>query len=163
MWQLVLRALDEEPLAGKRVVDFGCGSGEIGLWMANEGAEVYLLDSSREVVDAALERARSCGLERRVRGIVVQGPKLDMFADRGFDLVLTRGVAEPKMMKELARAMKPDARLVVAAQDAPSEKALGTEFGAVKVLRRHDRGSWLGRLLGKKKRGETVITARRAK
>ena len=50
---LVLRALDDEPLAGKRVVDFGCGSGEVGLWMATEGAEVYLLDFSREVVDAA--------------------------------------------------------------------------------------------------------------
>ena len=66
------------------------------------------------------------------------------------------------MMEELARAMKPDARLVVAAQDATAEQALGTGFGVVKLLRRHDRGGWLGGLLGKKKRGEAVITARRA-
>jgi 2-polyprenyl-3-methyl-5-hydroxy-6-metoxy-1,4-benzoquinol methylase len=154
--------LQDEPLAGKRVVDFGCGSGETGLWMANEGAEVYLLDSSREVVDAALERARSCGLERRVRGIVVQGSKLDMFADRGFDLVLTRGLPGPEMLAELARAMKPGARLVISAEDGAAEPDPGGLFGAVRVLRVQERDGWIAGLLGKKKRGEAVITARRA-
>lgn len=158
----IRRCLASEPLAGKRVIDFGCGSGELGVWMAGEGAEVYLVDLDRGVVDSALERAKAAGVERRVRGIVVHGERLDMFADRGFDLVYARAIPSRDMLAEIARAMKPDAKLVVAAARLVDPAALSDWFGAIRVVW-PERQRWLARLApGKKKPGGAVIAARRA-
>ncbi len=158
----VQRALAAEPLAGKRVVDFGCGAGELGIWMASEGAEVYLVDTERAVVDGALASAKSAGLERRVRGILVEGERLDMFADRGFDLVLLRGVPDRRLLEEVARAMKPGARLVVVAPADTAGEELREWFTGARVQWPPQK-SWLERMAGGKKRpGGAVMTARRA-
>lgn len=158
----VKRALAAEPLPGKRVIDFRCGSGELGLWMAGEGAEVYLVDFDRATVDAALARAKVEGLERRVRGILVEGPRLDMFADRGFDLAYLRAMPDRPLLAEVARAMKPGSRLVLSGAEAGAGGALNPWFGAVQA-EWPPKGGWLDRLhLGKKKPGGSVITARRA-
>lgn len=155
-------ALSAEQLPGKRVVDFGCGGGETGIWMALEGAEVYLLDFQRAAVDAALERARAAGVARRVRGIVAESDRLDMFADSGFDLVFLRAMPSRTMLAEIARAMKPAARLVLAASSPAVPDELSAWFGAVRVFWPPKTG-WLARLAHpKKKPGGAVITARRA-
>lgn len=156
-----MRALAAEPLAGKRVIDFGCGTGEYGIWMAGEGAEVYLVDRDRGAVDRALERARNEGLERRVRGILAAGDRLDMFADRGFDLVLVQTWPVRTILAELARAMKPGARLVGTVEEQIAEQDCGGWFEAVRAVGDRADG-WLARLSPRgKRRGGTVITARR--
>lgn len=158
----VRRALAAEPLTGKRVVDFGCGAGVVGIWMAGEGAEVYLVGTDRAVVDGALAAAKSAGLERRVRGIVVEGERLDMFADRGFDLVLLRSVPAGPLLGEVARAMKPGARLVLAASTEIDGARLPQWFNGARV-EWPPKQSWLERMAGgRKKPGGAVITARRA-
>lgn len=160
--EAVKAALSAEQLPGKRVVDFGCGDGETGIWMALEGAEVYLLDFQRASVDAALERARAAGVARRVRGIVADSDRLDMFADSGFDLVFLRTIPSTTMLAEIARAMKPAARLVLAASRPAVPEELSEWFGAARILWPPQTG-WLGRLAHpKKKPGGAVITARRA-
>ncbi|GEM_PF-4808893 len=104
-------ALKAEPLPGKRVLDYGCGNAEFGLWLAAESAEVTLLDCSAQAIGAGLSRARGAGVTRRVKGIVAHGTQLDMFADFAFDLVLLHGDT-PWDVEEIARIMRPGARLV---------------------------------------------------
>lgn len=113
-----MEALLAEPLPGKRVLDYGCGPADFGVWMATESAEVTLLDLSPLAVELGLRRAKASGATRRVKGVAADASKLDMFADHAFDLVfacasLHHTLKYPGAMEELARVMRPGARLVL--------------------------------------------------
>lgn len=54
MGAAVLDLLDPQP--GERVLDLGCGSGELTAQIAGRGARVVGVDSSAEMLDRALER-----------------------------------------------------------------------------------------------------------
>ena len=56
-----------QPLAGKRVLDYGCGTGESTCHLANCGAEVTAFDLSPESVAVARRRADLNGLGGRIR------------------------------------------------------------------------------------------------
>lgn len=156
------RALSSEPLAGKRVIDFECGSGELGVWMATEGAEVYLVDFHRATVDAALTEARKAGVERRVRGILVEGGQLDMFADHGFDLAFLRRIPAASLLAELARAMKPHARLVLQAASMRAVDEIAPAFVAPRLEWPPEQG-WFSRLASRRKQPDgALISARRS-
>lgn len=118
LYRASMRALESEPLPGKRVLDYGCGPADFGLWMAGEGAEVTLLDLSPLAIELGLKRAKASGVTSRVKGVAADASKLDMFADAAFDLVfacasLHHTLKYPGAMEELARVMRPGARLVL--------------------------------------------------
>lgn len=50
------------PLAGKRVLDVGCGAGILSEALARRGAQVTGLDLSPELIDVAREHAQDAGL-----------------------------------------------------------------------------------------------------
>jgi hypothetical protein len=85
-----------------------------------------------------------------------------MCADRGFDLALLRGVPPKPLIEEVARAMKPGARLVLAASAVVAVEDLAPWFNGARVVWPPKRG-WLSRMAGgNKKPGGAVIAARRA-
>jgi SAM-dependent methyltransferase len=105
---LVAAVVETRP---ERVLEVGCGWGELAEWLAREtGAAVVAIDSSQRMVELARER----GIDARL-GDVQDLP----FADGGFDVVvaawmlyhvpdLERGIGE------LARVLRPGGRLVAA-------------------------------------------------
>lgn len=109
--ELLKHLLAEEPLPGKRVLDYGCGDGRFGVWMATQDAEVTLLDKSRAAVDQALQATRAAGAGRRVKGVEARSADLPMFADSAFDIILLHGDS-PFHWDELARILRPDARII---------------------------------------------------
>ncbi len=116
LYRATLRALESEPLHGRKVLDYGCGPGDFGLWMACRGADVTLLDLSPAAIELGLRRAKASGLV--VRGIAADASNLKMFGDAEFDLVfacaaLHHTLKYPGAAQELARVMKPGARLVL--------------------------------------------------
>lgn len=118
LYRGTLEALLEDPLPGRRVLDYGCGPADFGIWMATEGAEVTLLDLSPKAVELGLRRAAASGVARRVKGVAADATRLDMFADQAFELVfacasLHHTLKYPNAVEELARIMKPGARLVL--------------------------------------------------
>jgi SAM-dependent methyltransferase len=116
LYRASMRALEAEPLPGLSVLDYGCGPADFGIWMATEGARVTLLDLSPAAIELGLKRARASGTT--VRGIAADASHLPMLASREFDLVfacaaLHHTLKYPGALEELARVMKPDARLVL--------------------------------------------------
>jgi ubiquinone/menaquinone biosynthesis C-methylase UbiE len=104
-----------QPLAGKRVLDAGCGDGTYSIAAAERGALVTGVDLSEAMLAAA--RARSLALGVKVdwqQGDVLTLP----FADSSFDLTLAITllcfVADPqRAVSELWRSLVPGGRLVV--------------------------------------------------
>src|SRR5947209_4105993 len=116
LYRAAIRALESEPLKDTRVLDYGCGPADFGLWMATEGANVTLLDLSPTAIELGLKRAHASGV--RVRGIAADATHLDMLRDAEFDVVfacaaLHHTLKYPGAIEALARIMRPGARLVL--------------------------------------------------
>ena len=116
LYRATIRALESEPLRGQKILDYGCGPADFGLWMATERADVTLLDLSPMAIELGLKRAEASGVT--VRGVAADAAHLDNFADAEFDLVfacaaLHHTLKYPGALNELARIMRPGARLVL--------------------------------------------------
>ncbi len=102
------------PLAGRRVLDLGCGGGMLAEPMARAGARVTGVDVSRPALKVAREHARRNGLEIDYR--LAKAEQLP-FDDETFDLVVAFDVLEHlddlgKALGEVARVLRPRGRLV---------------------------------------------------
>jgi SAM-dependent methyltransferase len=103
----VLRQLGE--VRGLRVLDYGSGAAEAGVFFAKAGAEVVAVDVSSGMLDAAHRLAAHHGVSIETR--VVTGPVIP--GERGeFDRIYGNGVLHHVNMAtaipELARVMKAD-------------------------------------------------------
>ena len=107
--QMILEAVAE--VSPRRVLDVGCGTGEVGQRIADElGIEVVAVDTSPRMVDLARER----GLDARLAD-VQELP----FADGEFDCTIAAWLIyhvadRDRAIRELARVLRPGGRLVAA-------------------------------------------------
>ena len=82
--------LSPQDFIGMRVLDAGCGTGEIALLATSWGAEVYAFDLNPASVNHAVRMAFRSGLNGRCR--FVQGSVLAPPFQGPFDLVMCLGV-----------------------------------------------------------------------
>ena len=107
-----LNVLDD--VAGKDVVELGCGTGYFGAWLAKRGARVTGVD----VTPAQLETARRCSEELGIRMELIEANAEDVpLPDESFDLALSEYGAsiwcDPyKWIPEAARLLRPGGELV---------------------------------------------------
>jgi 2-polyprenyl-3-methyl-5-hydroxy-6-metoxy-1,4-benzoquinol methylase len=116
LYRAAMQALEAPPVLGLRVLDYGCGTADFGLWLATEGADVTLLDLSAAAIELGHRRARASGVA--VRGIAADAGQLSMLQDGEFDLVFASAALHhtlkyPGAVEELARVMRSGARLVL--------------------------------------------------
>jgi ubiquinone/menaquinone biosynthesis C-methylase UbiE len=78
-------------LKGKRVLEFGCGLGEISALLAKSGAEVTTFDLSGNSVFTARRRAVLNGVEEDIALVVAAGEALP-FTDECFDVLFGKAI-----------------------------------------------------------------------
>jgi|CXWL01.1.fsa_nt_gi 2-polyprenyl-3-methyl-5-hydroxy-6-metoxy-1,4-benzoquinol methylase len=92
-WRLILDRMTQTfgRLKGLRTIELGSGRGDISALLAQEGADVTLLDSSDRAIHQARARFERLGLSAEFR-------KGDLFTDSaahdGYDVALSSGVIE---------------------------------------------------------------------
>jgi 2-polyprenyl-3-methyl-5-hydroxy-6-metoxy-1,4-benzoquinol methylase len=114
---LVLQHLLARNVRGLHVLDYGCGTGDWGLMLASEGADVTLLDLSPRAIELVERRAAAGNV--KVRGVARDASDLTCFRDGEFDLVyasaaLHHTLKYPGALEELARVVAPGGRVVLA-------------------------------------------------
>jgi len=131
--RLVLDLMGE--LAGRRVLDAGCGDGALVCAAASRGAAATGTDPDPAMLAAARSRAANAGLGATfVQGRVEQLP----FSDASFDVVAAITVlcflpGAIGAVREMARVLRPDGRLVL------GELGRWSWWAAIRRVR-----SWLG-------------------
>ena len=103
------------PVAGRRVLELGCGAASAGRWLAARGARAVALDLSAGMLRHAVAAAARSG----VRVPLVQADALALpFPDGTFDVACTAFGAVPfvadsaAVMREVFRVLRPGGRWV---------------------------------------------------
>ena len=112
---------------GDLVLDIGCGTGTLAVRCMKKGAVVTGLDSSRYMLDRAMQHARDVGLESKltvVHDSVTQLAK--NFPEHSFDVIVsTMALGEfPReylnfILSDCRRLLKPGGRLIIADETLP--------------------------------------------
>lgn len=98
-------------LAGKRVLEVGCGTGNLSTYMALRGARTVGVDVSAGMLELARRRARVNGVADRTTFLVQPVEDLDE-PDGSFDVVIANQVLHhldlPRAMPNIARLLSQD-------------------------------------------------------
>jgi 2-polyprenyl-3-methyl-5-hydroxy-6-metoxy-1,4-benzoquinol methylase len=87
-------------VAGKRVLEVGCGAGVVSVALALSGARVTAVDVSASGLRVTQERARHYGVEDRVSTLQTPAERLD-FPAGSFDLFLAKSVVHHLLIDEV--------------------------------------------------------------
>ena len=100
-------------LRDRRILEYGCGLGELSVVLARSGARVTTFDLSEASVDFARRRAEMNGVADRIEFHVASGEELP-FEDEAFELAVGKAILhhlDPVLgSRELARVLAPGGR-----------------------------------------------------
>ena len=110
----LLRLVPFDGLAGRRVLDVGCGTGVDLVRFAAGGAKTTGVDIADRAIGLARQNFAHRGLPAEL--LVADGERLP-FADGQFDFVFAHGVAQyttdgPRLVREVYRVLKPGGEAV---------------------------------------------------
>ncbi|WP_322988901.1 bifunctional 2-polyprenyl-6-hydroxyphenol methylase/3-demethylubiquinol 3-O-methyltransferase UbiG [Hoeflea sp.] len=133
----------DQPLAGLRVLDIGCGGGLLSEPMARMGAEVLGADASRTNVEVAAIHAAQTGVD-----VTYEAVTSEELAARGerFDIVLNMEVVEhvadvDLFLSSCAEMVKPGGLMFIATINRTMKAMALAIVGAEYVLRWLPRGT----------------------
>jgi 2-polyprenyl-3-methyl-5-hydroxy-6-metoxy-1,4-benzoquinol methylase len=109
-------AVDQlRPLAGKRILEVGVGSGSLAIWLALQGADVTGIDVSGGILEVAAKRASLSGVASHTHFAHCPIEEFDHPA-ASFDAVIGNNVVHhferDLAMANLARLLRPEGRAV---------------------------------------------------
>ncbi len=152
---MCLRALRDLPCAGKRLLDFGCGTGILAILAARLGAiAVVAVDIEEESFKSTQENSRINGVSGRVQAyrgsleVIPADPFDGIMANIDRNTLLTS-------LPSLSARLRPEGWLLISGiveEDAEvMEKA--AEWTGLHLSRRYERGRWLCLIFRKRSEG----------
>lgn len=110
--------------AGARVVDLGCGPGQVGRYMAGRGAIVTCVDLSLEMLRQAVAAGATSGAAQAdMRGLPLRDGSVDAVV-AFYSLVHIPPLEIAGVLREVRRALMPGGRVAVATHARiPAERA----------------------------------------
>jgi len=140
---------------GKKVLDYGCGDGNISVFLAKNGIDIVGIDIADIRIKNSKKLAVKEGMGDRTSFFVMDAEKTT-FPDNYFDGILCTGVLHhldiEKAFKEIARILKPDGSII-----CNEPLAYNPIFQLYRRLTPHLRSEWeMHHILSKKdiKEGE---------
>ena len=131
------------PVAGKRILDVGCGAGLASEWLARQGAIVTGLDAAGAALEAARAHAAASGVTVDYRDGTPES-----LEEGGFDAVLALEVIEHVPLAEraafcaaLARLARPGGHVILSTLNRTRRSYLFAILGAEQILRWLPRGT----------------------
>lgn len=136
--------LDHADIAGKRVVDVGCGGGILSEGLARQGADVLGIDLSEELIDVARLHSRESGINAKYRKVSTEA--LAEEDPAGFDHVtcmeMLEHVPDPaSIVNACARLVKPGGKLFFSTLNRNPKSYLLAVVGAEYLLRMIPKGT----------------------
>jgi len=111
-WEVFELLVREGDLAGRRVLDVGCGTGRLATALAERGSRVWGVDPSEEMLRQARAVAGNrVGLKH---GRAEELPFKDAWFERAVLRTVVHLVDRPRALPELARVVAPGGRAVIA-------------------------------------------------
>ncbi len=137
--QPALAHIVEREQLGHRVLDVGCGTGELARHLARRGHSVIGLDMSPAAIDIARRRATDDGVD--VTFVVGDARELSASAPGPFDAVVDSGLLhslaeqdQPRYVDELHAVCAAGARVHVLAMSADGDAGWGLTPGRLTAL-----------------------------
>ena len=124
--RLCLAWLAGQPLAGRRVLDYGCGSGILAIAAALLGARATALDHDPQALDVALRNALGNGVALEVRGAEGSAPS-------GYDVVVANILAGTLVAEadRLQEALPVGGRIALAGVLDEQVESVGAAYPAI--------------------------------
>jgi ribosomal protein L11 methyltransferase len=140
--RLCLEWIDGQDLEGRTVVDYGCGSGVLGIAAAVKGARrVICVDHDPQALTATRGNAEDNGVSQRV---VALGA--DEFTRASADVVLANILAAPliELAPVLLRALSANGRLVLSGiLEAQADEVIDAYQHGLTKIERNSRDGWV--------------------
>lgn len=134
--RLALQMVEASSPSSSRILDAGCGSGELAAELTERGYAVWGIDLAAPMIRHARKR---CGAARFGVGDVEHIP----FPDNTFDVVVSLGVIEylqsdERALREIRRVLRPGGRAVIAIANgySPLRRLDNVVLRMVTLLRR---------------------------
>jgi ubiquinone/menaquinone biosynthesis C-methylase UbiE len=107
-WEVFELLVREGDLAGRRVVDIGCGTGRAAEALVERGSRVWGVEPEAEMATLARERVSTVKVAPAERL-----PFKDGWFERALMWLVVHLVDRPRAFKEAARVLRPDGRLAI--------------------------------------------------
>ena len=131
---LCLEWIDRQDLGGKKVIDYGCGSGILAIACALKGADrVVAIDHDPQAVTATLDNARRNGVDSRVVAAMPDSPEAHRALSEKADVVVANILAAPliDLAPKLIRALRPGGSLCLSGILASQTDILTEAYAAL--------------------------------
>ena len=140
---LCLRWLDEQPLAGTRVLDFGCGSGVLAIAAARLGAaDVIAVDNDPQALDATRLNAQANGIAERIRMLDASAWTPEGSCDVVVANILANTLIE--LAPQLVAALKPGGAIALSGIVPEQADEVAAAYAALGIdLARREHDGWL--------------------
>lgn len=133
---------------GKTILDLGCGTGTLAIWLAEQGYRVTGIDASRAMVEHARRKAAWAG-QAGIEWKVQDARRLRLAKSQQYDLVIALNAVLSHLLEDndLAAAFKSVGQIVKPGGlflfELPTEYAMEHIWGYNRIAEVHDDLTWI--------------------